>query len=88
MGDFADELGFQLSAYVDVGTLYQADLPADITDVERAFVVDTGALRMSVGIGLTWDSPFGPVRLDVAKAIMKQTNDRVQMIQFNVGTRF
>lgn len=88
LGDFADELGFQLSAYVDVGTLYQADLPADITDVERAFVVDTGALRMSVGIGLTWDSPFGPVRLDVAKAIMKQTNDRVQMIQFNVGTRF
>lgn len=88
LGDFADELGFQLSAYVDVGTLYQADLPDDITDAQRSFVIDTSALRMSVGIGLTWDSPFGPVRLDVAKAIIKQTFDRVQMIQFNVGTRF
>ncbi len=91
LGDFGEELGFQLSAYVDVGTLYNAELPLFdqngdpiITD----FVVDSSALRMSVGIGLTWDSPFGPVRLDVAKAIMKQPFDRTQTIQFNVGTRF
>lgn len=91
LGDFADELGFQLSAYVDVGTLYQAEIPLfdqNGNPVDTTFIVDSSALRMSVGIGLTWDSPFGPVRLDVAKAIIKQTFDRVQMIQFNVGTRF
>lgn len=91
LGDFADELGFQLSAYVDVGTLYQAELPLfdqNGDPVDTTFVVDSSALRMSVGIGLTWDSPFGPVRLDIAKAIMKQPFDRTQTIQFNVGTRF
>jgi len=91
LGDFADELGFQLSAYVDVGTLYNAELPVvdqNGNPIDTSFVIDSNALRMSIGIGLTWESPFGPVRLDVAKAIVKQPFDRTQTIQFNVGTRF
>lgn len=88
LGDFAEELGFQLSAYVDVGSLWHAELPPDTTEAQRLFVVDSSAMRVSVGIGLTWDSPFGPVRLDFAHAIVKQPTDRVQSISFNVGTRF
>ena len=85
LGDFADELGFQLSAFVDAGTLYKAEIPEGI---DSSGVVDSSALRVAVGIGLIWDSPFGPVRLDVARVIMKQPFDRTQTIQFNVGTRF
>lgn len=93
LGEFAEELGFQLSAYVDAGTLYKAELPPPAVDDEGNPiplnpVFDDNVLRISVGIGLIWDSPFGPVRLDIAKAIKKSPFDRTQTIQFNVGTRF
>ncbi|MEE8258870.1 MAG: BamA/TamA family outer membrane protein, partial [Sphingomonadales bacterium] len=109
LGEFAEELGFQVSAYVDVGTLFNAQVPLfDINgnliqvffnnpdgsvcdpaiDECVRIVQDTGSLRMSVGIGITWDSPFGPVRLDIARVILQEDTDRTESISFNVGTRF
>ena len=46
------------------------------------------APRVSVGIGFSWASPFGPFRIDLAKAIRKQRSDESEFFQFNVGTRF
>ncbi|MEI6485064.1 MAG: outer membrane protein assembly factor BamA [Sphingomonadales bacterium] len=44
--------------------------------------------RVSVGIGVNWNSPFGPFRFDLAKALLKQPGDDPQIFQFNVGTAF
>ena len=44
--------------------------------------------RLSVGIGVNWTSPFGPLRLDVARAILKQEGDDTKFFSFNVGTQF
>jgi len=44
--------------------------------------------RVSVGIGLSWQSPFGPFRIDLARAIKNQRGDETEFFQFNVGTRF
>jgi outer membrane protein insertion porin family len=44
--------------------------------------------RVSVGIGVNWISPFGPLRLDLAKAIVKQRGDETKLFSFNVGTQF
>ncbi|WP_260484438.1 outer membrane protein assembly factor BamA [Sphingomicrobium flavum] len=44
--------------------------------------------RVSVGIGVNWVSPFGPLRLDLAKAIVKQEGDDTRLFSFNVGTQF
>lgn len=44
--------------------------------------------RVSVGIGFNWVSPFGPLRLDFAKALMKQKGDDAKLFTFNVGTQF
>jgi outer membrane protein insertion porin family len=44
--------------------------------------------RLSVGIGFNWNSPFGPFRLDFAKALMKQPGDDPKTFTFNVGTQF
>jgi outer membrane protein insertion porin family len=92
LGSFAEELGVQVSAYVDVGTLYHAEL-ATLLDsngnpVPANPVFDSNQLRLSAGIGLSWDSPFGPVRIDIARAILKSPFDKTQLISFNVGTRF
>ncbi|MES2120920.1 MAG: outer membrane protein assembly factor BamA [Pseudomonadota bacterium] len=44
--------------------------------------------RISIGIGVNWVSPFGPLRLDLAKAIVKQRGDETKLFSFNVGTSF
>ena len=44
--------------------------------------------RVSVGIGVNWISPFGPLRLDLAKAIVTQEGDDPKLFSFNVGTQF
>jgi outer membrane protein insertion porin family len=44
--------------------------------------------RVSIGIGANWVSPFGPLRFDLAKAILKQKGDDPKLFTFNVGTQF
>ena len=44
--------------------------------------------RLSVGIGVNWISPFGPLRIDIAKALLKQEGDETKFFSFNVGTQF
>ncbi|EMD84562.1 outer membrane protein assembly factor BamA [Pacificimonas flava] len=56
--------------------------------VEERFFGDSPSPRVSVGIGTSWNSPFGPFRFDLAKAIVKQEGDDTQLFQFNVGTTF
>ncbi|NCN85314.1 MAG: outer membrane protein assembly factor BamA [Sphingomonadales bacterium] len=55
--------------------------------VER-FFGDTPSPRVSVGIGVNWNSPFGPFRIDVAKALLKEPGDDTKLFTFNVGTQF
>ncbi|CAN7551174.1 outer membrane protein assembly factor BamA [Bradyrhizobium sp. LjRoot220] len=45
-------------------------------------------VRTSVGVGLIWASPFGPLRFDYAIPITKGKNDRVQEFKFGGGTTF
>lgn len=44
--------------------------------------------RLSVGIGVNWNSPFGPLRLDLAHAFLTQEGDDTKLFTFNVGTAF
>jgi outer membrane protein insertion porin family len=44
--------------------------------------------RLSIGVGFNWISPFGPLRLDFAKALMKQKGDDTKLFTFNVGSQF
>jgi outer membrane protein insertion porin family len=52
-------------------------------------VYDNGnAVRSSVGVGLIWASPFGPLRFDYAVPLTKGQFDRVQQFKFGGGTSF
>ncbi len=44
--------------------------------------------RVSVGVGVNWNSPFGPFRINVAKALVKEPGDNTKLFSFNVGTQF
>ncbi|MEH2626770.1 outer membrane protein insertion porin family [Bradyrhizobium sp. AZCC 1719] len=52
-------------------------------------VYDNGnVVRTSVGVGLIWASPFGPLRFDYAVPLTKGQFDRVQEFKFGGGTSF
>jgi outer membrane protein insertion porin family len=55
---------------------------------KELFLGNSPKPRLSIGIGVNWISPFGPLRLDLAKALLKQKGDDTKLFQFNVGTSF
>lgn len=55
---------------------------------DEAFLGDSVSPRLAVGVGVSWNSPFGPFRFDLAKALLKQPGDNPKLFQFNVGTQF
>ncbi|MBX9858148.1 MAG: outer membrane protein assembly factor BamA [Sphingomonas sp.] len=52
------------------------------------FVGNSASPRLSVGIGVNWNSPFGPLRIDLAQALLRQFGEDTKLITFNVGTQF
>ena len=52
------------------------------------FQGNTWKPRVAVGIGVNWNSPFGPFRIDFSKVILKQDGDDPKTFTFNVGTQF
>ena len=54
----------------------------------EVFLGNSPKPRLSIGIGVNWTSPFGPLRIDLAKALLKQDGDETKLFSFNVGTQF
>ncbi|WP_373805148.1 BamA/TamA family outer membrane protein, partial [Delftia acidovorans] len=67
----------RLFTFLDVGNVYGANQNFDL-----------GELRASTGLGISWISPLGPLRLAFAQPIRKQTGDKIQRLQFQIGTSF
>ena len=70
-----------------VGMTANAVAPGTQPFLER-FVGNSASPRLTVGIGVNWNSPFGPLRINVARALLKQRGDDDKLITFNVGTSF
>jgi outer membrane protein insertion porin family len=49
---------------------------------------DFALMRTSVGAGISWVSPVGPLRFAVAEPMNKFRGDRIQKLQFQIGTSF
>ena len=54
----------------------------------EVFLGDTWKPRVSIGIGVNWNSPFGPFRIDFSKVLLKREGDDTKSFTFNVGTQF
>ena len=61
---------------------------ASIPAFREFYLGDTWKPRVSVGFGVNWNSPFGPFRIDIAKALVKEPGDDTKLFTFNVGTQF
>jgi outer membrane protein insertion porin family len=67
----------RIFGYMDVGNVWGEDQK-----------VTAGSLRASAGVGLSWVSPVGPLKLSFGTPIRKQRDDRIQRLQFQIGTAF
>lgn len=67
----------RLYAFVDAGNAYGDNDPVRLSD-----------MRASTGVGLSWISPVGPLRIAIANPIKKEPGDRIQKLQFQIGTSF
>jgi outer membrane protein insertion porin family len=95
------EVGLKGAVYADAGSLfdYQGPTSNPLTGEINGLVNgkpcncgmvfdNSNPIRTSVGVGLIWASPFGPLRFDYAVPITKGTYDRVQQFRFGGGTSF
>jgi outer membrane protein insertion porin family len=62
--------------------------PALGPDAEDCDVYDTAQFRATVGAGVIWQSPFGPLRFEAAYPILKADYDETEWFRFSVGSRF
>jgi outer membrane protein insertion porin family len=51
-------------------------------------IADNPALRVSAGIGVTWASPVGPVRVDLGLPLKRESYDETQFFRVSFGTKF
>ena len=76
-----NELGLKASIFSDVGSL--SGLDQNSSEIE-----DSSGLRASVGMGLSWATGIGLMRLDFASAMLKEELDETEFISFSFGTGF
>jgi outer membrane protein insertion porin family len=50
--------------------------------------IELSSLRASAGLGLSWVSPIGPLKISYGTPIRKKPTDRIQRLQFQIGTAF
>jgi outer membrane protein insertion porin family len=72
-----NDRSLRLFAFFDAGNVYGENDPIILNEI-----------RTSVGVGLSWISPIGPLRIAYAKPLRTLATDKIQKIQFQIGTSF
>ena len=76
-GAKANDQSVRLSVFADAGQIY-----------DNGSQPQFESFRYSVGAGLAWNSPVGPLKFSYGYPVNKKIGDRVQHFQFQVGTVF
>jgi outer membrane protein insertion porin family len=76
-----EEMGVSGHAFTDFGSLWGIDETGP--NIE-----DENSIRAAAGLGISWRSPMGPVRVDVAFPYAKEDYDQEENFRFSFGTRF
>jgi outer membrane protein insertion porin family len=74
---------FRLSTFVDAGGVF-----SDNESVDGTEQYEQGEMRYSMGLGVQWNSPFGPLQLSIAEPLNDDNKDRTQRFQFGMGSTF
>ncbi len=78
------EYGLRGSAFVDAGSVFGYRGATSFAG-QTAQIANNNVVRSSVGVGLTWASPFGALTVNYAVPLSKASYDVVQPLSFNAG---
>ncbi len=78
----AEDLGLQARLFAEFGTLTGVD------DINSQNYDDDASIRGSIGFGISWTTPLGPLRLDFAWPVVKEDFDKDETILFSIGQQF
>jgi outer membrane protein insertion porin family len=92
-------IGIKLATFADAGSLWDYQGPTTYgSQTLEVGLGDASMIRSSVGVGLIWDSPLGPLRFDLAYPLKKycatpsagggEVCDKTQIFRFSGGTKF
>jgi outer membrane protein insertion porin family len=84
-----ESLGMQGAFFVDAGSLWEpsGDALTAVAD-EGSFIFDSAEVRLSTGFSIIWQSPLGPLRADIAQALLKADFDKTELFRFGASTNF
>jgi outer membrane protein insertion porin family len=80
------DLGISGRTFMDVGALSQVN--ALVSNGVKQGLIDDNGPRMSVGVGISWKTPFGLLNIDLGQPVIKKKYDQTQFFRFGFGTRF
>lgn len=96
-----EELGLEGTLFSDFGTVFGAEESTTFENgpnpdpncrIKKGHggceVFDGAAFRASIGAGIIWQSPFGPLRFEAAYPLLKADYDKTEWFRFSIGTRF
>ncbi len=84
-----DSIGMQGAVFVDAGSLWDpSQLALNAVNEEGSFILDSAEMRLSTGFSIIWQSPLGPLRADIAQALLKADFDKTEIFRFGASTNF
>lgn len=83
------EFGVQGLIFADVGTVGTTDKSVKaIASASNSPILESSSPRASAGIGVIWKSPMGPININIAYPIVRESYDKIQIFRLNFGQRF
>ena len=76
-----EELGVTGKIFTDFGVIGEPDLSSGSYEY-------SSSIRASVGVGVIWKSPVGPINIDLAQPVLKEDFDETELFRLNFGTKF
>jgi outer membrane protein insertion porin family len=81
------EYGLKATAFVDAGSVFHYGGPTTFPGSAQSMqLANANIMRSSVGVGLSWASPFGPLTVNYAVPVTKAPYDVVQPLSFGAGS--
>ena len=81
--DLPFDVDIRARLFTDIGAAWSIDDNSIPVSVQ-----DSSSPRVTVGTGLSWNSPFGPVVVDLGLAVIKEDFDETEIFSFSFGTQF
>ena len=75
------ELGMTGRVWSDFGSLFTLH-------PSGGSIADTKSIRVAAGVGVSWKSPLGPIKIDLGLPVKRESYDRTELVHVSFGTRF